>query len=104
MLVDVGGGNSVTISPPELVTGEERDPGMTLPGPPLPVPFLLTSVVGWPKLVVLRVARCRGEKTWALAAARDSKETLQASQRPVRVSFGTGWPAIGDAGGSVTVS
>lgn len=56
------------------------EPATLLPGPPLPAPFLLVSVDGWPKLVVLRVARWRGENTWALAAARDSKETLQALQ------------------------
>lgn len=99
----------MTSSPPEpeLVTGEEWgtcEPAVAPPAPPLPVPFFWTSVVGCPKLVVRSVARCRGEKTWALAAARDSKVTLQASQRPVRVSFGTGWPATGGEAGSMTVS
>lgn len=69
-----------------------------------PAPFLVASGDGWPKLVVLRVARWRGEKTWALAAARDSKETPQALQWPVRLSLGAAWPATGDAGDSLTVS
>lgn len=83
----------MTASLPETLAGADTDTCCELgapPGPPPPLPFLPTSVVGWPKLVVLSVARWRGEKTWALAAARDSKETLQASQRPVRVSLATG--------------
>lgn len=66
--------------------------------------LLLMMVAGWPKLVVLRVARCRGEKTWDLAAALDSKPALQASHLPLSISRPAGWPLAGGEDGSRTVS
>jgi len=110
LLLAFGGGDSTTISPSEALPELGIESGCATceplppPDPLALVPFLLTSVAGWPKLVVLSVARCRGEKTWVLAAARDSNDTLQASQWPVKLSLGTGWPATGDGAGSMTVS
>lgn len=71
--------------------------------PPVPEP-LLRSAAGWPKLVVLSVARWRGEKTCARAAALDSNAALQASHRPRRVSRPAGCPTPGGCEGSTTVS
>lgn len=70
---------------------------------PVSDPLLMTAA-GWPKLVVLRVARCRGEKTWDLAAALDSKPALQASHLPLSISRPAGWPLAGGEDGSRTVS
>lgn len=66
--------------------------------------LLLMMVAGWPKLVVLRVAKCRREKTWDLAAALDSKPVLQAWHLPLSVSRPAGWPPAGGEEGSRTVS
>ena len=82
-----------------------EDTAVTLELEPAPVPEpLLRSAAGWPKLVVLSVARWRGEKTCARAAALDSNDALQASHRPRRVSRPAGWPTPGGCEGSTTVS